>query len=70
MLASITITPGNGLVANKYMPVTNPASPTNNTPTSRTPGNLVSKQALRVHAKDCWWGAARALDQGLTGIEP
>ena len=65
MQARITITPGNGLVGNRYIPVTNPASPPSNTVASRTPSHFVRKQVLRVQAKYCWWGATRALAPGV-----
>lgn len=70
MLASITITPGNGLVASKYMPVTNPASPPSKTLASRTPSNLVSTQALRVRAHGiAGGGRPERWHQGISGFE-
>jgi hypothetical protein len=42
MLASMITTPSNGLVANKYMPETNPATPPNATAASTPSSHFVS----------------------------
>ena len=67
MLASIAITPGNGLVASKYMPLTNPASPPSKTAASSTSSHFVNMRVLPpwTRSQNCWWGAARALALGV-----
>lgn len=71
MLASITVTPGNGLFASRYIPVTNPASPPSKTVASITPSKFFSKRVLRPSAHGIAEGARpKRWRQGMSGILP
>jgi hypothetical protein len=71
MLASITVTPGNGLVANKYMPVTNPVSPARPLPRGHRASSSSCGFSLRVRAhRIAGGGRSERWHQGISGILP